>query len=54
MFLIRLKHSKEELKKKQADMKKTDSNYKQDKATYDSAKKNMLKIEVNACSILFK
>ena len=46
LYNNRLKHSKEELKKKQADMKKTDRNYKQDKATYDAAKKNMHTIEV--------
>ena len=45
-LIPRLKHARDEVKKKQAEVKKTEQDYKKDTSAYDSIKKNMQNLEV--------
>ena len=45
-FFLRLKHARDEVKKKQADLKKTEQGYKKDTAAFDAIKKSMQSLEV--------
>lgn len=46
-YFDRLKHDENEYKKKQSDLKSTAKGYEKDKLTFDAAKKEKEKIEVN-------